>query len=585
MLCGPFGESREKKLKLHDVDEKTFIEALGIWTGRKDCREVQLDGVQHLAIVADRFQMAVVLSELEVALCEQLSVDMCGEVLMWSGRVGMQRLERAALKMATEQFEKFVKTAGFMLMGEHEISTVVDDNRLVARNEEVVWEAVADWMSGRVVRGHGVMRKIRFPLMEEEYLASQVVGMVGEADAEWMAGVVAEAMRAKAARREGEVFKSKLLGRKALMDRVRPGVKWEEYIDGGELRLGGHESAVTSIVACDDKICSGSYDGSIRIWKRSSGEHERTLQADRHSVAGRWGCSDGVNSLAVWKGRLVSGLKSGRFQVWNVATGECEQVLEGHHRADIRQVRGGKAVRALAVCGSSLASGSDDGSIKVWRMGAAPEPNAVYAVFELVPCDAAACERENLDYLRGVESLAGLQDKLVSGSGDGSIRVWDVGTGAHDATLAGHTLAVTALLLYGDRLFSASQDGTIRAWALGTWAMLLTVQAHEEGTTLFPLCLAVSGSRLVSGSLGPNDECYLVDDGASCPYEWLRVWGLEELDLQVMVPQRPSFSNARALLAVDGEVWGGVGSDVVVWGRRQGSCGRGSGEEDSVSGL
>ncbi len=54
----------------------------------------------------------------------------------------------------------------------------------------------------------------------------------------------------------------------------------------------------------------------------------------------------------------------------------------------------------------------------------------------------------------------------------------DVGTGALDAALAGHKLAVTALAVHGDRLLSASYDGTIRAWAVGTWAVLRTVEAY-----------------------------------------------------------------------------------------------------------
>ncbi len=40
----------------------------------------------------------------------------------------------------------------------------------------------------------------------EEHLENRVVGMVGGEDGEWMAGVVAEALRAKAARREGAVL-------------------------------------------------------------------------------------------------------------------------------------------------------------------------------------------------------------------------------------------------------------------------------------------------------------------------------------------------------------------------------------------
>ena len=45
------------------------------------------------------------------------------------------------------------------------------------------------------------------------------------------------------------------------------------------------------------------------------------------------------------------------------------------------------------------------------------------------------------------------------------------------------------------------------------------------------------------------------------------MWGLEELELQQTLPQ-PAGSDVEALVAVDGEVWGGVGRDVVVWGRK-----------------
>ena len=150
----------------------------------------------------------------------------------------------------------------------------------------------------------------------------------------------------------------------------------------------------------------------------------------------------------------------------------------------------------------------------------------------------------------------GWQDKVVSGSGDGKILVWDVGTGAHDATLAGHSGGVTALVAHGDRLLSASGDGTIRAWAAGTWAALRTVEAYGRGAGQFLRCLAVSGSKLVSGSWAY--------DGSQAE---VRVWGLEELDLQQTLAQ-PTCSYVRALVAAGGEVWGGVGRDVVVWGRR-----------------
>ena len=55
MLCGSFSESKSKRLKLKDVDQRTFGKALDVWCGRVDCTEVELGVVEHLARVADQF--------------------------------------------------------------------------------------------------------------------------------------------------------------------------------------------------------------------------------------------------------------------------------------------------------------------------------------------------------------------------------------------------------------------------------------------------------------------------------------------------------------------------------------------------
>jgi WD40 repeat protein len=367
--------------------------------------------------------------------------------------------------------------------------------------------------------------KIRFPLMAEWYLRSRVVGIAAASDAAWMEDVVAEALRAKAARWDGAGFDFKLLGPKALDDRMGQGVRWIEYADGGGRRLKGHTSgAVKAVAEYEGRVCSGSYDGSIRVW---------TMTGDvaAEQIISPINAGDSVFSLSAWDGRLISGHSSGRLRAWNVVTGACDQVLEGH----------GKVVYALAVCGSRLASGGFDRSIKVWAAGA-----------------LCTCERTLLGHTHSVGSLAGWQDKVLSGSLDKSIRVWDVGTGAHEATLLGHTRGVCGLAVHGDRLFSASRDCTIRAWALGTWVGLRTVEAyrvtgHPYCLGQYPHFLAVSGSQLISGSCG-----------ADAQHE-VQVWGLETLDLQHTLPL-PTGQNVGALLAVEGKVWAGVGRDVMVWG-------------------
>ena len=532
-------------LRYDDVDMMTFTKALDIWCGRKDCQEMELtlDEVKHLLIVADRFQMMEVLSFLEEPLRKKLSLNMCGDILSWQMN-GIKELAKDALTMAAEQFEHFSETPGFVQMGEEALKYVVDADGLASRNEEAVWEAVLRWTRApgatRRQLPRGVVSTIRFPLMEERYLRSLVAATAPAEDAEWrslvpetapedaawMESVVAEALRAKEARREGAVFQVELLGRKALTDRAEPGVRWEEYRNGGELRLQGHADLVRSLVECDGRMCSAS--SVLRVWNKASLELERTLQLDTDEEDDFQ--HHHVYSLAVWGDHLISGHGGGMLRVWNVATGECEQVLEEHDGP----------VWALAVCGSQLVSSCEDGSIKVWAMA-----------------DGAPwqCERD-LYHSTMMCSLVGWRDKVVGGSDDGRIRVWDVETGARDATLVGHSSAVWGLAVHRDRLFSASRDGTIREWELGTGALLQTVQVYEPGDdTLNLRCLAISGSKLLSGSWGRGIKGEM------------RVWGLKDwgLDLQQTLPDRDVY----ALLARDGEVWGTAGLDVVVWGRRQ----------------
>ena len=201
-------------------------------------------------------------------------------------------------------------------------------------------------------------------------------------------------------------------------------------------------------------------------------------------------------------------------------------------------------MRCLAVSGTRLVSGSEDRSVKVWAMGAGA---------------SWPCERTLDGHAGCVFAVATWQDKVLSGSDDTSVRVWDMGTGALDATLTGHDDDVYGLAVHGDRLFSSSRDGTIREWALGTWAAVRTVEACGREGRQYPRCLAVSGSKLVSGSVdrGVADEAE--------QYE-VRVWDLGTLECEHTLPQ-PAGSQVRCLAAGSGGVWGGVGEEAVVWGR------------------
>ena len=479
MICGSFAESNGVQMEVQDVGGDVFIKVLKLWCGKTCLDEQRVVDLLELGTVADRFQMNEVASGAEESIIRRMSVDLCVDVLGWAG--GGAWLERAAAtarKVVVEQFEQVASTEAFARLSEETLGSILDEDELGVGTEEEVFEAVLGWMKSgdeKALRGLGMLSKIRFPLMPSSYLRGRVMSALGGLDAPWITAVVEEAMRIKAAIKNGKSADVLLLGTKATTRRTGRAVRWADYAgqaDGGGRRLQGQTGSVTAVAVCEGQICSGSMDGTVRVWNRETLEQQRVMKDYESGL---------VCALAVWEGRVISGHLDNRLRVWSMHTGECEQVLQGHT----------KIVRTLAVRRSWLVSGSWDRSVRVWGMRAgAPW----------------ACERILMGHMGGIRSLATWRGKVISGSSDATMRVWDARTGAHDATLVGHCSAVCGLAVDGDQLFSASRDGTIRVWATGTWAAVRAVRAYAEGAREHPYRLVVSGGKLVMGSAGGGDQ-------------------------------------------------------------------------------
>ena len=119
-------------------------------------------------------------------------------------------------------------------------------------------------------------------------------------------------MRAKAAVRANATVEAGQLGAKAVTRRIGKSVDWGRYCEfGGERRLEGHSGYVYALVECEERMCSGSGDGSIRVWRLDTLEEERVLnEGGEDEVSDEESedeVSDGVNALAAWEGQLISG--------------------------------------------------------------------------------------------------------------------------------------------------------------------------------------------------------------------------------------------------------------------------------------
>ena len=186
---------------------------------------------------------------------------------------------------------------------------------------------------------------------------------------------------------------------------------------------------------------------------------------------------------------------------------------------------------ALTPDGKTLVSGSGDKTIKVWNLETVGKPRTLAG------------------HQDGVTSVALTPDgkTLVSGSYDQSIKVWDLATGGEPRTLSGHHTFVTSVALTpdGKTLVSGSDDGVIKVWNLETKVKPRTLTGHQTFVT--SVALTPDGKTLVSGS----------DD------KTIKVWNLETGGPPLTLTGHQTFVTSVALTP-DGRMLASSSDDGVI---------------------
>ncbi len=155
-----------------------------------------------------------------------------------------------------------------------------------------------------------------------------------------------------------------------------------------------------------------------------------------------------------------------------------------NHIATLEEHTGNVYSVTFSPDGTTLASGSGDPSIKLWDVA--------------TRTNIATRTR----FTSSVYSVAFSPDGaiLASGSGDTVTHLWDVATWAIITTLQGHTEAVNSVSFSPDGaiLASGSEDRTVKLWDVATQTNFATLEGHTEAVN--SVSFSPDSAILASGS-------------------------------------------------------------------------------------
>lgn len=204
----------------------------------------------------------------------------------------------------------------------------------------------------------------------------------------------------------------------------------------------GHTGWVVGVVFHPTQpwLISCGYDNTIRFWSIETGQLFRTIdleqEGDVFDVA--------FHPQEPW---FASGTEDGIIRFWDGISGKLLRELKGH-TARIWTL-------AFHPQGYLLATGGHDGTVRLWEVQSG-ECIAIWEGFGVVM---------SVNFSPDGRRLAATSDNLI--------QLWDIDSQQPIATLEGHTNVVSVLVFQSDdKLLSGSYDETIRVWNVATQTCL-----------------------------------------------------------------------------------------------------------------
>jgi F-box and WD-40 domain protein 1/11 len=236
-----------------------------------------------------------------------------------------------------------------------------------------------------------------------------------------------------------------------------------------------HTECVYTIQYSGKYLVSGSRDKSIRVWN---------LDTQRLIHKPLFGHTASVLCLQFderpEQDIIISGGSDCRIILWQFSTGRIVKEIEQAHSESVLNLRFDD--RYLVTC-------SKDKTIKVWNRR------------QMWPTDDTYPSSTMKSAARFPSYIINMQEEVVNQH----LQFKPLLPYSLIMTLEGHGAAVNAIQILGENIVSASGDRSVKVWNVRTGACIRTFSGHSKGIA----CVQFDGRRIVSGS---SDETVRIFD-------------------------------------------------------------------------
>jgi WD40 repeat protein len=221
-------------------------------------------------------------------------------------------------------------------------------------------------------------------------------------------------------------------------------------------KLKAHEGSISCMVIDKGRLISGSNDCTIKIWDLKKEEPVKVLSGHTGLIK---------NILVDKQKYIISSSGDCTIKIWDPKKEQpLRRTLSGHEGS----------ISCMVIGNRRLISSSDDGTIKIWKIWhTTHKKRRVLAKKIEVP--------ETLNGGQGPISCISTHKnkRLISGSNNGTIKIWDIKEKKELRALKGHESMIKNILVHKNTLISADNH-TIKIWNIQSGDTLHTLSDNKD---------------------------------------------------------------------------------------------------------